>query len=120
MKADEVGPWIVGVLGLIGAIAAGWWQLKIARTSPPSVAQGYGQLVADLRADLDRLRAAQAEALAAQEVAEAKLERLERDHHECLTLHEAAEAEIAALRAELNELRAKLDRPPSTRTRKDD
>lgn len=106
MSATDAAPWVVIAVAGVGAVASAWVQNRNARTAPASVADGYGKLVADLRADLDRVRREQVE--------------LRAKHIECLARSERYEHEIDALRRDVADLRAKVERPTTLRTRKDD
>jgi len=106
VNGSDLGPWIVGLVAVVAAGVTGWWQWRIARSAPPSVAQGYGALVADLRSDLDRLRIAHAECMVNHEKAEAEIVNLESD--------------LRALRVRVYELEQRVSRPPSIRSRHDD
>lgn len=79
----DLAPWGVALIAAAGTYAATKLQARSMRESPATVAEGYGALVADLRADLDRLRA------------ELTL---------CNERHKASDARIAHLEAEVGRL----------------
>lgn len=56
VSAGDAAPYFVAVVALVGTYVANRIQSRTARTSPATVADGYGALVADLRSDLNRLR----------------------------------------------------------------
>jgi hypothetical protein len=59
MNSSTTGTLVVGVTAAVVAVITAIGQRLAARAAsagPASVADGYGQLVADLRADLDRTR----------------------------------------------------------------
>ena len=96
MGTSDVAPWVAASGGVIVAGLAGFWQSRQARTAAAPNAQGalnegFTQLIADLRAEVQRLDAAVAR------------NRAELD--DCNAKHESAEREIAVLRAEVQRLK---------------
>lgn len=118
LGAVETGGWVAAAASIVVAGISGWFlRSKAMAERRPADSQaafdGYGRLVADLRADIDRQR---------HDLEELRVELIDchRGHAECVRRAEEQEVELAELRGKVTALEARINRPPDARTRRDD